>query len=199
MCSLFRNKFRNESFRLNGHDYSANSTYFITICTRLEISYFGNITGGKMILSESGQIASKLWHELQEHFSFVSLDEFVVMPNHVHGIIIIESASEVRTLHEMSQKQQSPIVVRTLHATSLHSLTPEQKTKNEFMAAISPKPGSLATVIRSYKSAVSKNAHLINPDFSWHPRYYDRLIRSNIELNRIRDYIINNPAKWDTP
>jgi putative transposase len=231
MCSLFRNKFRNESFRLNRHDYSANSTYFITICTRLEISYFGNITGGKMILSESGRIASKFWHELPEHFSFVSLDEFVVMPNHVHGIIIIESASAVRTLHEMSQKQQSPIVVRTLHetsqkqqspivvrtlhemsqkqqspivvrtlhATSLHSLTPEQKVKNEFMAAISPKPGSLATVIRSYKSAVSKNAHLINSDFSWHPRYYDRIIRSNIELNRIRDYIINNPAKWDTP
>jgi REP element-mobilizing transposase RayT len=102
----------------------------------MEIPYFGNITGGKMILSESGQIALKSWHELPEHFSFVSLDEFVVMPNHVHGIIIIESAPAVRTmqetalkqqspivvrtLHETSQKQQSPIVVRTLHATSLH-------------------------------------------------------------------------------
>jgi putative transposase len=234
MCSLFRNKFRNESFRLDGHDYSADSTYFITICTLLEIPYFGNISGGKMILSESGQIASKLWHELPEHFSFVSLDEFVVMPNHVHGIIIIESAPPVRTLHATSQEkqsqiakgtlhatsqeQQSPIAVRTLHATShqtiaggtLHATSlqsppseqptmPLQKTKNEFMSSISPKPGSLSTVIRSYKSAVSKNAHLIDHDFSWHPRYYERIIRSNVELNHVRDYIINNPAKWDTP
>jgi len=89
------------------------------------------------------------WYELPEHFSFVSLDEFVVMPNHIHGIVII----------------QSPAAVGTLHATSL------QPVPNEFMSYISPKPGSLATVIRSYKSAVSKNVHLIDSDFSWHPRY----------------------------
>ena len=119
MCSLFRNKFRNESFRLNGHDYSSDCTYFITICTHNRLSYFGNISNGKMILSETG----------------------------------------------------------------------------------SPKPGSLATVIRSYKSAVSKNVHLIDPDFSWQPLYYDHIIRSGAlhatSLDRIRDYIINNPVKWN--
>src|SRR5664280_2767843 len=168
MFSLFRNKFRNESFRLNSHDYSSGGTYFITICTHMGLSYFGNIPNGKMILSESGQIANKLWYELPDHFSFVSLDKFVVMPNHVHGIVII----------------QPPNAVGTLHATSVH--------RNELMSIISPKPGSLATVVRSYKSAVSKNVHLTDPGFSWHPRYYDHLIRSDRELDRIRNYIINN-------
>src|SRR5450759_2718599 len=95
MCSLFRNKYRNESFRLTGHDYSSGGKYFITICTHFGVSHFGNISSGKMFLSESGQIANKIWYELPKHFSFVSLDEFVVMPNHVHGIVIIESTNAV--------------------------------------------------------------------------------------------------------
>ena len=66
------------------------------------LSYFGNISNGKMILSESGQIAYNLWYELPEHFAFVSMDEFVVMPNHVHGIVIIESTTTVGTLHATS-------------------------------------------------------------------------------------------------
>jgi putative transposase len=195
MCSLFRNKFRNESFRLNSHDYSSDSTYFITICTHMGLSYFGNISNEKMILSEMGQIAHKLWYEIPEHFSFVSLDEFVVMPNHVHGIVIIQSTAPGRMLQSHAGTLQSP--VGTLHATSLQSSTSQHHTKNEFMSTISPKTGSLATVIRSYKSAVSKNVHLIDPDFSWQPRYYDHIIRSDRELDRIRDYIINNPVKWD--
>ena len=95
MCSLFRNKYRNESVRLNSHDYSSGGTYFITLCTHMGMSYFGNISNGKMILSDSGKIAHNLWNEVPEHFSFVSLDEFVVMSNHVHGIVIIGSAPAV--------------------------------------------------------------------------------------------------------
>lgn len=176
MCSLFRNKYRNESFRLTGHDYSSGGKYFITICTHFGVSLFGNISCGKMFLSESGQIANKIWYELPKHFSFVSLDEFVVMPNHVHGIVIIEPTT----------------VVRTLHATSLL-----RSDQSEFMSIISPKPGSLQTVIRSYKSAVSKLVHQFDPHFSWQPRYYDHLIRSDQELHRIRKYIIDNPVKCD--
>ena len=65
------------------------------------------------------------------------------------------------------------------------------------MASISPKPGSLGTIIRSYKSAVSKNVRMVIPDFSWQPGYYDHLIRSDGELERIRKYIIENPVKWN--
>ena len=178
MCSLFRNKYRNESFRLTGNDYSSGGKYFITICTQRMVSYFGNISCRKMDKSESGRIANKIWYELPKHFSFVSLDAFVVMPNHVHGIVIIDPMPIVGTLHATSLQQQPT------------------SAKNEFMSIISPKPGSLATVIRSYKSAVSKNVHLTDPGFSWHPRYYDHLIRSDRELDLIRNYVINNPVMW---
>ena len=189
MSSLFRNKYRNESFRLTGHDYSSGK-YFVTICTHGMISYFGNISVGKMVLSETGHIANETWYELPKHFSNVTLDEFVIMPNHIHGIIIIEPYCVVGTLHATSLYQPPPNTVRTLHATS------PQQNKNKFMSSISPKPGSLPTIIRSYKSGVSKTVHLTDPVFSWHPRYYDHLIRSDQELFRIRQYIINNPGKW---
>lgn len=150
--------------------------------------WFGNILDHKMILSPSGQIANKMWYKLPEHFSFISLDVFVVMPDHIHGIIIIES------------KLDDGDGVETLHATSLRHRhqTQSNTPTNDFMSFISPKTGSLGTIIRSYKSAVSKNVHMINPDFSWQLRYYDHLIRSNTELERIRKYIIDNPITWIT-
>lgn len=109
MCSLFRNKYRIEPSRLKGHDYSKGSSYFITICTQGKTNWFGNILNQQMILSESGQIAKKLWQELPDHFSFVSLDEYVIMPDHVHGIIVINQCTDD--------------FVEMLHATSLQSAT----------------------------------------------------------------------------
>jgi len=147
-----------------------------------------------MILSESGQIAFEMWFDLPKHFASVSLDEFVVMPNHVHGIIIIKPL-HVGTLDvgrlDVGTLDVGRLDVGTLHATS------QRHTKNKFMSSISPKPGSLPAVIRSYKSAVSKTVHLTNPDFSWQPRYYDHLIRSDQEMLHIKQYIINNPGKWE--
>jgi len=189
MCSLYRNKYRNETARYTGHDYSSPGKYFITICTHQMEPWFGNVLAGKMILSETGQIANKMWFEIPNHFSFVTLDEFVVMPNHIHGIIVIKP-TPVGTLHATSlrqqqqQRQQQPLQQQP------------QIVKNDFMASISPKPGSLASVMRSYKSAVSKNAHLTKSGFVWQHRFYDHIIRSERELNRIRKYIINNPSKW---
>ena len=149
MCSLFRNKYRSESARLINHDYLSNCQYFVTICTCRMTQYFRNVLDGKMTLSTIGQIANKLWIELPEHFSFVSTDEFIVMPNHIHGIIILQP------------NLTFPPFVGTLHATSLHKLDQQNlKVKNEYMSAISPKSESLANVIRSYKSAVSEHVHL---------------------------------------
>ena len=182
MCSLFREKYRNESFRLANHDYSSGGNYFITICTQGMISYFGTISCAKIVLSETGRIACETWLELPKHFPNVLLDEFVVMPNHIHGILIIVPPNSVGTLHATSLPPPSPNVT---------------DTKNMFMSSISPKHGSLPAVIRSYKSAVSKTVHLTDPDFSWQPRYYDHLIRSDQAMLRIKQYIINNPDKWD--
>ncbi len=85
----FKNKYRTQSNRLQNWDYSQHAAYFITICTHNRIHYFGEIVYNKMQLSEIGRIVYHFWHKIPNHFSFVMLDEFVVMPNHIHGIIII--------------------------------------------------------------------------------------------------------------
>ncbi len=108
------------------------------------------------------------------------------MPNHVHGIIEIVNTAE------------------TLHATSVHACCVctaampmlESNAKNEKMAAISPKKGSLASILRSYKSAVTKEARKIDPNFKWQERFHDHIIRNDPEYHRIANYIENNPLKW---
>ena len=116
MCSLFRNRFRNESSRLPEYDYSKSGAYFITICTTNHECSFGEIIDHQMVLSESGKIAFQKWFEIQHHFPFVILDEFVVMPNHIHGIIVIKP-TPVGTLQSIVGTL--PPFVGTLHATSL--------------------------------------------------------------------------------
>ena len=100
MSDKFRNKYRIPSTRLQNWDYSSNGYYFITICTKERKHNFGEIVDYKMKLSRIGEIAYKYWFEIPNHFSFVELDEFVVMPNHVHGILIINNVfSHVETRH----------------------------------------------------------------------------------------------------
>src|SRR3989338_6303074 len=89
MSDKFRDKYRIPSSRLPNWDYSSNGYYFITICTKGRKQYFGEIINNVMCLSIIGEIAKKYWLEIPKHFPFVELDEFVVMPNHVHGIIVI--------------------------------------------------------------------------------------------------------------
>ena len=128
--------------------------------------------------------------EIPGHFPFVSLDEFVIMPNHVHGILIINHSDNATGLDNES--------VETLHATSLRRRRQQQSSyrKNETMAYISQKPGSLPTIIRSFKSAVTKSSRLINPDFAWQTRFHDHIIRNEKSLNSIRQYIMQNQLNW---
>ncbi|MGZ5281514.1 MAG: transposase [Bacteroidia bacterium] len=90
MTDLFRNKYRIQTARAEWWNYGLNRAYFITICTKDKECFFGKINNFKTILSPIGELAHKFWLEIPEHFSFVKLEEFVIMPNHVHGIIIIE-------------------------------------------------------------------------------------------------------------
>lgn len=86
----FQNKYRIPSARLQHWNYGWNAPYFVTICTKNRKCFFGNITDGKKELSEIGKIAEKYWLEISNHFPFVKLDTFVVMPNHIHVIIVID-------------------------------------------------------------------------------------------------------------
>jgi REP element-mobilizing transposase RayT len=136
-----------------------------------------------MYLSEIGQIASDIWLEIPGHFPIIDLDEFVVMPDHIHGIIVIK-------------RNLGNPMVGTLHATSLpkHDAT---HIKDKAMSSISPKFGSLAVVVRSYKSEVTKRAHNLDTNFSWQPRYYDTIICTTWQLSRIRKYISDNVQNWN--
>jgi REP element-mobilizing transposase RayT len=207
----FRNKYRIPSARAQWWDYRNGASYFITICTAHKENYFGKIINGQMALSRIGIIADMLWHEIKNHFHSVELGEFVVMPNHIHGIMIINntennSVVDVGILPDVETLPDVGILpdVETLHATSLQqqpspspSPSPQSSpSQNEFMQSISPKSKSIATVLRSYKSAVTNHVHRLGYDFAWQPRFYDRIIRNDDEYRRIACYIINNPVNW---
>jgi len=171
--TLFKNKYRIESARLKGWDYRNPGYYFVTIGTNNREHYFGQIMDGEMHLSAVGEIAAQCWREIPEHHADVELDEFVVMPNHVHGIVVIRKP-----------------VVETSHATSLRG--------NPKMSEISPKAGSLSTIIRSYKSAVTRFTGLNGFNgFAWQSRFYDHILRDENSFNNIRQYIFDNPVKWE--
>jgi putative transposase len=179
MCSPFRNGYRHNSLRYTGRDYSLPGKYFVTICTAMKTEWFGNVINGKMQLSEIGQIASHMWYEIPVHFPFIGLDAFVVMPDHIHGIILI------------NRFIGTPIA-EALHATPL---PPDDVTHllGETMSFISPKSGSLSVVVRSYKSAVTKHVHKLDSHFSWQHGFYDTIICTTGQLKRIRKYVLENP------
>lgn len=185
MEKKYQNKYRIPSARLKNWDYGSNGAYFITICTQNREHFFGEIVDQQFIANELGMLAEKYWIEIPQHFPYIELGNFVVMPNHVHGILIIDK--NVKTLQCNVSENESP--VETLHCNV-------STNKNEQMANISPKSGTISTILRSYKSVVTKNARFIHADFGWQPRFHDHIIRNAPEWERIQTYIENNPMNW---
>jgi putative transposase len=184
---LFRNKYKIASARAPWWDYRNSAPYFVTGCTRNQRHFFGFIENGEMHLNDLGKYAWECWFEIPDRFPFVELINFVVMPNHNHGLMY---------LHNESLRNNDSNDVETLHATSLPPQPPQPQQKNEQMANISPKQGSLSTVIRSYKSAVTKFANHNNMPAGWQARFHDHIVRNAEEYQRIFDYITNNPKNW---
>jgi REP element-mobilizing transposase RayT len=173
----FKGIYRPESTRLKGWDYSSAGYYFITICTKNREPFFGEVKGDEMHLNPMGEIAKIYWLEIPIHFTNTTLDEFIVMPNHVHGIVVIQDAS-----------------VETQHVASLQQQMQKPHIHREFGPL---QPGSLSTIIRSYKSAVTRWARKNGyDDFSWQSRFYDHIIRDETSLQSICQYICDNPLKW---
>ncbi len=175
---LFRNRYRIPTTRLPGWNYAWDGFYFVTICTKDRECHFGHVANGRMRLSPIGRIVRNEWRRTARLRPDVTLDAFVVMPNHVHGIIVINGSDAVETLRRN---------------VSTHSARTNQR-----MSKISPRPGSLPAIIRSFKSITTRTIHERFPDepFAWQPRYHDRIIRDGKALEEIRWYIRNNPAMW---
>ena len=174
--TLFNNKYRVESTRLKRWDYSSPGAYFITIVTKNRACYFGNVEDGDMYLNELGEIAKQCFKKIPKHFPFISLDAFVIMPNHVHGIIIIDDV-EAQNLASLVKAQ---------------NLAPLPSPKNQF----GPQSKNLASIIRGYKIGVTNYANKNNIPFQWQSLYYDHIIRNKKSLNNIRQYIVQNPVNW---
>ncbi|MCC5627067.1 transposase [Nostoc sphaeroides CHAB 2801] len=170
-------KHHRHSIRLKGHDYTQHGAYFITICTRGRQCLFGNVVNGEMQLNSLGNIALNCWQTIPAHFSHIELDTFVVMPNHIHGILIITD---------------NPVGARHCLALNQH---PERNTEKFGK----PVRGSISTVIGSYKSVVSKRINIIwqtKGQSIWQRNFYEHIGREEKSIDNIREYIVNNPQRW---
>ena len=181
-------KFNRKSIRLRGYDYAQAGAYFITICANAHLCVFGEVDDGVMKTNLAGDAVARAWEEISLNYPGVNVDALIVMPNHVHGVIIL--SNETPSSSVGATPCGCPVID-----------TPVIDSENE--------PGGrllLPDVIGRYKSWTTKLHHDGVKQHGWPPssgrlwqrNYYDRIIRSETELMRIREYIINNPANWDT-
>lgn len=188
----YQNKYRIASARAPFWDYAWNAAYFVTICTKNRKYWFGDVVDGKMELSEIGRIADTLWREIPGHFPFVALGPHVVMPNHVHGIVIINKP------HDGYHNPVASVETPKLGVSTTATGTPTTTDSNNRTHAASQKwkPGTLGVIINQYKRAVTIGARKIDTGFAWQSRYHDRIIRDESSYHIISAYILNNPLKW---
>jgi REP element-mobilizing transposase RayT len=197
--SKFKNKYRVESTRKSDWDYGLNAFYFITICTKNRVCFFGDVREGGMQLSEIGKLAEKYWLEIPQHFSFIELGNFVVMPNHTHGILIIDKMDAVVSVSETPYVSISPNVeTRLIASLPPTEIPPTQTDKNGgFAGTENPMfHNNISRIIRWYKGRCSFEMHKIHADFVWQSRFHDHIIRDAQSFENIQNYIENNPAKW---
>ena len=183
------NHYFRQSARLKNYDYSKSGAYFVAITVDGEGKIFGKIVEGKINLNKFGQIIEQAWMNLPKQFANVKLDEFVVMPDHLHGVVVIkESKSNKKSI---SNREGLMNQARTYENKSANN------AKNKWILMKNEKD-TLGKIIRSFKA---KAAKLIREDgfkdFKWHRNYYDHIVRDDNELLIIRKYIINNPSKWE--
>jgi len=189
------------------YDYSQDGWYFVTICTKNRHPFFGTVINHKMVLSEIGTIAHETWLSIPRHRTCASLDELIVMPDHVHGIIHINHYGiDKQCIHGVpgngcahSLGQTNP---RSPGQSDIHSLGPTDPLSLRKINTIPPRSTRrqheyLPVIIGSFKSAVTKIAHRnIDPQFAWQTSYHDHVIPDEQSLHRIRQYIRYNPKKW---
>jgi len=152
------NKYHRRSIRLKGYDYAQAGAYFVTICTWQHQSFLGEVVRGEMQLSDYGKVAQFHWHNLLQHHQHLELDEFIVMPNHLHGILILKDDTTCKKRH------------------------------------------GLPEIIRGFKTFAARRINKIRNLTGisvWQRGYYEHIIRHEISLMAIRQYIVNNPLSWN--
>nr|VFJ56152.1 MAG: REP element-mobilizing transposase RayT [Candidatus Kentron sp. DK] len=171
------------SIRLKGYDYSWPGAYFITVCVHDKRCLLGKVVDGKMISNRYGRVVAECWQGIPAHFVGVTLDQWVIMPNHMHGIIMLATrpTSAVGARHAVPSVNAAP-----------------SRPRKQFGQSI---PGSIPTIIRSFKSAATKR---INESGGapggklWQRNYWEHIVRDEMELHHVREYIQHNPIRWES-
>lgn len=156
------------SIRLQGYDYSQEGAYFVTICTLNRRSVLGEVANGTVQLSWQGQSAAISWEWLARQYSYVDLDMWVIMPNHLHGILVISDVDN-----------SQPGASRCAPTTRRKSL------------------GSLIGAFKTISTKAINEFHHSPGEVFWQRNYYEHIVRNEVDLNRIREYILLNPARWE--
>lgn len=192
--SKFKNKYRVESTRLPSWDYTWGWWYYVTFNVNNHNCVFGDVIHDHVEFSMLGKTADSFWKQIPDHQQGVELDEYIVMPNHIHGIIILPGVESPRDVRKNVSPQDN---VSQQGNISEENNIINEPSRREFFRNISPKKGSLGLVIRQYKAAVTGWARDHGfVGFQWQERFYDHIIRDGNDLQRIRDYIRNNPLRW---
>jgi len=176
MDEFFQNKFRTNSIRLQDWNYAWPAMYYVTICTKDRACCLGEIKDEQVYLSEIGKVAFECWLEIMNHFDFVELDDWIIMPNHLHGVVEVIEKKDF----DDENCRDAPWHV---------------STGNKF----APLPSkSLPSIINHFKGSVKR---LCNKNdlakFAWQERYYEHIIENDEDNARIKEYIANNPINWE--
>jgi len=172
------------SIRLKGYDYTSPGAYFVTLVTWHREEIFGSISDREMVLSEIGQIVEKEWEKIEQIRQEIALDSYIVMPNHLHGIVWINDP--------VRQNQISP--------NKNQCIKIKMNNRKTLQSEIYRPSRSLGSLIAGFKSAATKRVNKLRnlPGHPlWQRNYYDRIIRNEDELEQIRRYIEANPILWD--
>jgi len=176
-------KHHRRSIRLKGYDYTSAGMYFITICTYQRECLFGEIVDGEMQLNELGKVTQNYWQRLPLYFT-VELDAFIVMPNHLHGILLL--CDKWGRGEALGQELPPDSTILVPNASPLQ--------------ANGTKPGSIGAMIQNFKSVSTQKINRLfyrrNHRQVWQRNYYEHIIRNEKSLHHVRQYIHHNPISW---
>ncbi len=192
----YKNRYRISSARANWHDYNGGF-YHVTVCTKDRELYFGKIEDGEMKMSEMGKYAEEQFRNVTSYYPYSEIPLFVVMPNHIHAIVIIDNRDACRdAIHRVSHR------VSDFHLVKDNTLGFELENSETHKGGITRESNPmlyhrLGTVIRGLKARVTHYAREQGIDFAWQSRFHDRIIRDQTDLNETVKYVENNVAQWE--
>ena len=181
--------YHRRSIRLPGYDYSQAGAYYVTIVTQGRQCLFGEVVDGEMKKNAAGKIVQWEWERVAQRFKFIELGAFVVMPNHVHGIIII---------HDTVGATRPGLTGALSNVQDLHTNISKDPDGSP-LPARGPAPSSLGTIVGQFKSRVTKRLWKISTLAGtpiWQRNYYEHIVRNDDDANRIYTYIQSNPSRW---